>query len=129
VEITGAHLIKWGRKIETVRVRPVFDFEPTSPDGVDRVAVDRALRGQPVPLTPDELDEVCRVLDLLRREYHDPDSTVPIGRYDDRRSPYLIIKDLLVEEYGPQFDVLYDRYRDKVRARERRERARLNKDD
>lgn len=117
------HLSLVGRPVEAVRLRSVSDYELTSDDGlVDWVAVDRALRGRPVQLTRDELDEVCRVIDDLRREYHE--DGVPIGRYDDPRSPYLILKSLLVDAYGPQFETVYDRYKDKIRQRERRARRR-----
>lgn len=117
------HLSLVGRPVEVVRLRGVAGYTLTSDDGlVDWVAVDRALRGQPVQLNRDEMDEVCRVIDDLRREYHE--DGMPIGTYDDRRSPYVILKGLLVEAYGPQFETMYDRYKDKIRQRERRARRR-----
>lgn len=112
-QLRGSHTIG------IAALRGPSDYELTSPDGaVDWVAVDRALRGRPEPLNPKELDEVCHVLDQLRREYHEGE--LLIGTYDDRRSPYVVIKSLLVEAYGPDFDAVYDRYRDKIRQRERR---------
>jgi len=113
-----------GRSAEVVRIRSIPGYELTSEDGrIDLVAVDLALRGRPVQLNAYELDEVCRVLDDLRHTYHE--DGMPIGRYDDRRSPYLIIKDLLTEAYGPQFDVLYKRYRDKIAHRRHRAQKEL----
>lgn len=102
-----------------IGVRPPLGHELESADGrVDLVAVDLALRGRPVPLNKYELDEVCRVLQDLFLRYHGKD--FPIGHAGDPRSPFTIVKALLIEAYGPEFEDWYLLYREKMNLRRRR---------
>ena len=101
--------------------RPVLGHDLASEDGrIDYVAVDDALRGHPVPLNKYELDEVCRVLHAMFLKYHD--KITPVGHAGDPRSPFVIVRGLLVEAYGPGFEVDYLKYREKMNLRVRRAR-------
>lgn len=103
-----------------VALRPTLGHELESEDWrVDLVAVDAALRGHPVPLNRYERDEVCRVLHGLFAQYHSRD--LPIYHVGDPRSPFTIVKNLLLEAYGPDFEIWYHRYRNKVSARNKRD--------
>jgi hypothetical protein len=101
-------------------VRPFLGWELTSDDGrVDFVAVDQALRGRPVALNKYEMDEVCRALAGLSSTYHGKQLLTPM-RPEDESSPFAILKALLVEAYGPEFETRYMRYRNKTNLRKKR---------
>lgn len=107
-----------GAHVQTA-IRPVLGHELESEDGrVDHVAVDAALRGERVELNRWELDEVCAALHRLLFEYHT--GATSIGRCDDEGSPFAMLKALLIEAYGPDFEVWYLRYRNKVNLRSKR---------
>lgn len=102
-----------------VDIRPALGIDLESADGrVDFVAVDDALHGRPVPLNRYEMDEVCRVLHRLSTEYHS--GVLSMGRADDESSPFAIVKALLIEAYGPEFEKRYLLYREKINLRARR---------
>lgn len=105
-----------------VDIRPALGVDLESADGrVDFVAVDDALHGRPVPLNRYEMDEVCRVLHRLSTEYHS--GVLSMGRADDESSPFAIVKALLIEAYGPEFEKRYLLYRNKVNVRKKRATA------
>jgi hypothetical protein len=105
-----------GERRVQVGMRPFLNSELTSDDGlIDFVAVDQALRGRRVELNKYEMDEVCRALNELSIKYD--------GKVHDERSPFCILKKLLVEAYGQEFERKYRLYREKSTLRRRRDAA------
>lgn len=115
-----------GVSVRQVPVRPQLGPDLTVQDGrVDLVVVDALLRGEFVPrVTAEELDEVLQILTEMRLRFHGDHAILPGRRFNDN-SPYSETLDAVGHALGETYDEMVarlDRYRDKLRARARRER-------